>query len=80
VVHLHQRDGGDAAAGVEKTQNGAAGTERLRDHDAPYDRGMNFAGNILGEQMSPSGLTPAPEKRCAEQQNVEPVNAECGGG
>ena len=48
----------------------------MRDHDAADDGGMNFCGEVVGEKMGASGVTPAPVKRRAEKYDVEPVDEE----
>jgi hypothetical protein len=74
VVDLHQNNGGDAVVGVEKTERGAGGVERLRDYNAADDGGMNFCRDVVGEKMGAGGIGPAPVEHHAEKQDVEPVD------
>jgi len=78
VVYLDEDYRGDGPIGVDEAECGAGGVEGLRDYDAADYGRMNFAREVVDEEMGAGGVVPAPVEHESEDEDVAPIDEERG--
>jgi hypothetical protein len=78
VVYLNEDDGGDCIVCVDEAEGGAAGVEGLRYDDTADHGGMDFAREVIGEEVGAGSVAPAPVKHESEREDVAPIDEERG--
>lgn len=78
VVYLDQDYGGYAVVSVDEAKGRAGGVEGLGNYDAADYGGVDFGGEVVVDEMGTGGVVPAPQQGESEEENVAPVDQECG--
>jgi hypothetical protein len=75
---LDEDDRGDGIVGVDEAEGGAGSIEGLGYGDAADDCEVDLRRKVVDEEMGAGGVAPAPVEDEAEEEDVAPVDQECG--
>src|SRR5271157_736179 len=74
VVELDKKNGGDAPACTDETQQGASCVKRLSDDHAAANGRANLGRCVFADEAVPDGIAPTDVEQRARQEDVQPVS------